>query len=303
MVVVIFQQMIVLFAMILCGVLAYKKKWIDHHGYQKLVTLVVNVFNPLLSFTAFSDTELGVNQAIVDNLILSILFYVFLMIMAFLYVHLFHIEGTKNKMYQLMLILPNVGFIGIPLTRALLGNEYVIYVVFYGLVFNFIAYTYGIYLAMGMSEEKKKYDFKQIFNIGTISSFVVVLLFVLKIQLPSSVLSFCDYMGNAAIPLSMVMVGISISRMNLKDVLNKEDMTFIVSKMIVVPLIGILIFKHFNFDYNLLIVFCMMISMPIGSMTGALSEEYGKCGDPCNRMIALTTALSVITVPLLAFFY
>lgn len=295
--------MIVLFAMILCGVLAYKKNWIDYHGYQKLVTLVVNVFNPLLSFTAFSDTELGINSLIIENLILSFLFYGFLIVAAFIYVRLFYIQGNKNKMYQLMMILPNVGFIGIPLTRAILGNEYVIYVVFYGLVYNFIAYTYGIYLAMGMSEEKKKYDFRQIFNIGTLSSVIVIILFGFKIQLPSYSLSFCDYMGNAAIPLSMVMVGVSIAQMNVKDILNKEDMMFIFSKMLVVPLIGILIFKQLNFHSDLLYVFFMMISMPIGSMTGALSEEYGHCGDPCNRMIAFTTALSVITVPLLAFYY
>lgn len=303
MVVIVFQQMIVLFAMILCGVLAYQKNWIDYHGYQKLATLLVNVLNPMLSFTAFVDTKLGIDDLIIENLILIGLFYLFLIMMAFLYVRMLRIKGNRNKAYQLMMILPNVGFIGIPLTRAILGNEYVIYVIFYGLIYSFIAYTYGIYLSMAMSEEKKTYNWKQMMNVGTLSSVVVIVLFACKVHLPAPVLTFCDYMGNAAIPVSMIMVGISISQMNIKEFLDKENVIYVFSRMIIVPLIGILIFKHFHFDSNLLYVFCMMISMPVGSMTGALAEEYGHCGDFCNRMIAFTTAFSVITVPLLAFFY
>ena len=46
--IVIFQQMMVLFGMMLVGFFCYKWDWIDVHSYGKLSKIVVNILNPLL---------------------------------------------------------------------------------------------------------------------------------------------------------------------------------------------------------------------------------------------------------------
>lgn len=296
--------MIVLLAMIGVGIISFKMGWIDKHGYQKLATLVVKVFNPALIFTAFSNKSTEkLGDLMIQNLIACILFYIFLILIAVLYVRVFKVKDKKNKTFQLMMIFSNVGYMGIPLIKAMLGNEFIIFVVFYSLFYNIFAYTYGIYLAMGLSDEHHDYSIKYMFNIGTISSLIVIVLFALNIQLPNAALTFFDYVGNTAIPLSMIMVGISLAQMDFSEIMDKDEIVFFVFKMVIVPAIGIFLFKNLNFDEDILLICFVMLSMPVGSLTGMLAEEYGQYGAPCNRMIAFTTAISVITVPLLSLLY
>ena len=44
----IFQRMLMLLAMMTLGYAGYKVKWIDDHSYSKLSAIVVNIFNPAL---------------------------------------------------------------------------------------------------------------------------------------------------------------------------------------------------------------------------------------------------------------
>lgn len=298
------KQMAILFAMMVSGMIAYRCRWIDDRTSRRLSALVVNLFNPFLILTSVSgEIPDDIRRLTGQNLLLSVLFFAFLAVCAAIYVTIRRFPLKENRSQQLMILLPNVGFMGVPVVRGVLGDEYVILVVFYMLVYNIIAYTYGIMLALGMSDTKKKFSIRMIFNTGFIFTVIAVVIFFSGISMPAPAAVFCDYMGNCTIPLSMILIGVSLAQMTKQDIFSKENFRFVLVRMIIIPVAGILLFRLLPFDQDVIMVFNIMICMPVGSLTGMLAETYGHCGAPVNRMVAISTILSVATIPLISLLY
>ena len=108
-------------------------------------------------------------------------------------------------------------------------------------------------------------------------------------------------MGNMTVPLSMVLIGVSLGRADLKQVFtDRENYVFSAVSMLLIPLAAILLCRLLPFDNIVRTVFCLAVSMPVANFAGMLAQEYGGSGDSCHRMILFTTALSVVTIPLLS---
>ena len=100
------------------------------------------------------------------------IYFVFVIFCGFLYCAIFRPEKTKASRIKLLTAFSNVGFMGIPIVRALYGAEYVIFIVVYILIFNVLVYTYGVYLCLGMTTEKKAFSPIEDTDNGTYSSLI-----------------------------------------------------------------------------------------------------------------------------------
>ena len=301
------QQMLVLCAMMAIGFAAFKAKILNQGGYQNIASMIVKILNPFIIVSGVLSKKSDISgEAVWQNLILVLVLYGMLTAVSYLYVKIRRFPKREQRMYQLMLIFSNVGFMGIPLVRAMYGNEYVIFVAFYILGYNVLAYTYGIYLASGMSDRAVKFDIRKLLNPGTIASVAAILIFAFKIPVSAPVASLCEYMGNAAIPLSMMMIGVSLARLDLKKAFQgAENYIFLMVKMLAIPILAVLIVRQLPFNTRILGIFCITASMPVGGMVGMMAEEYGGNGEgeECNKAIAMTTILSAVTVPLVSLFF
>ena len=299
-----FQQMLVLAAMMMCGFLAFKLKWIDRPGAQKLSTLVVRIFNPIMILSSvLGKRSSDAAQFLKQDLLLAGLYFAFVILFGLLYAKLRRFDRPDANKYQFLLAFSNLGFMGIPVVRSVFGPEYVIYIVIYLLIFNVLVYTYGVWLAMGMGNEKKAFSPRILLNTGVIICVAAVILFAFQIQVPEPVETFCSYMGDTAIPLSMMAIGISLAQSDLKQLfLDMENYIFILVKMLVMPAAGVLLFRLLPVDLNetVFAIFTLMVSMPCGAIGGMFAQEYAGRGDECNRLILLTTVVSVVTVPLIS---
>ncbi len=296
------QQMLILFGMMMTGYLACKAGWADKTSGQKLSSLIVHILNPALMISSLWGKEIsGSGKILVQNLAVVLLYFVFVIFCGFLYCAVFRPEKTKASRIKLLTAFSNVGFMGIPIVRALYGAEYVIFIVVYILIFNVLVYTYGVYLCLGMTTEKKEFSLKKIFNIGTVSCMISILLFVLQVPVSTPVLSFFTYLGDAVIPLSMIVIGISMAQADMKELLKtKENYGFLLFKMLLVPASGVLLFRLLPLDRYVYLVFSLIVSMPCASISGMMAQEYAGNGDECNKMVLLTTVVSVVTIPLIS---
>lgn len=295
------QRMLVLFIMVVIGIYSYKKNIIDDQACRKITSLIVNVLNPMLIISGVLGEKMNGDKMIFHNILVVILMYTLLIVLSFLYVKLRRYELKKAKFYQLMLIFNNVGFIGIPLVKGIYGDEYIIYLVFYILVFNIIVYTLGIYLASKTADKKADYSWKSLFNVGLLACIVSLIIFIFQIPVMEPIQDAFKYMGDAAIPLSMIIIGSSVAKMSLKELfLNREHYTFMIVKMLIFPTICVLIARQLPISKELLGIFMLCVSMPCASISGMLAEEYGGKGTESNRLIAFTTMFSLITVPIIS---
>ena len=293
------QQLLVLFAIMLVGYLSYKFKIIDDKGYIQISSLVVLILNPFLMISGVAGKRIAFSPEIINqNIILVATLYASLFILGFIYVYLIGSKDNNSYLYRMLILLPNVGFMGIPLVKEMFGSEYIVFVTFYILGFNLIAYTYGIYLSSKFGNKEYKPKLFEKINFGTISAFLSIIIFAYNIILPSPLISFVNYMGEACIVLSMIVVGAFLAKANLKEILlNKSNLLFVFVFMLFVPLLMVLLTKKIPYDSHILGVFHIMLCMPVGSATCMFAQEYGGDGTKAAHLVAATTLATVLTAP------
>lgn len=279
--VIVLQQMLVLFSMIAIGVFLWKKNWIDVKGQKALSKMVVNIFNPLLLIYSISGYDFEKSTMNVgQNMVFVIVYFVLLFLMGFVVAFLLRLKKPQKNFYQMMMLFSNIGFVGIPIVSALLGREYVLYIAFYTLVYNVLLYTYGIYLAIKSNVDEGgtsvSFPIKRILNPGVVGCVIAILIFLCRLDIPAPVETFLDYMGNTCIPLSMILIGISVGQMELSKVFSNLKMyVFLAIKMLLIP---------------------------IGSIITLIAQEYGAEDDSATIGTVLSTLLSVVTIPIVAIF-
>lgn len=310
--IVIFQQMMVLFGMMLVGFFCYKWDWIDDHSYGKLSKIVVNILNPLLVIDGvLGKSRDGSFHNLLTNLVMVILYFVFLIIISIPVVKIIRPEKENVGVYRLMMIFSNVGFMGIPVISALYGSDVIIYIVFYMLGYNFLLYTYGIILARSSakpvyaenhnSNGSFKENLKAIINPGTVAGIIAIILFVCRIQVAAPMTSFIKYLSQCVVPFSMILIGASMAQQELKTIFKDVRMYwFLLIRLILIPAIMALCVRNLPIDSQILGVFILMLAMPVGSIVVLVAMEQGADSACCTRGSVISTLLSIITIPVIA---
>lgn len=299
------QQMLVLFLMMLCGYAAFKKGIVSEEGARGLSSSIINILNPCLIISGVLNKTITYSTAMVtENLILVALFFVVLIILSKIFTRFMKLDPQEKNCYRLMMIFPNLGFMGIPLVRSLYGEEAVIFVAFYIVGYNLLVYSYGIILAMGSgSDGKQKLPWKKVLNIGMGACALAILIFAFHIRVPAFLSSFVDSVGNAAVPLSMMTVGIMVAQSDLKElVTDRKQLIFSFISLIVIPAVCIPFVRLLPIDPVSYGIFILLIAMPVGSVVMMVEKEYGTTdGRISAKSIALTSVLSVVTIPVITF--
>ncbi len=311
---IIFGQMLILLAMMLCGVLSYKLKWIGEEGSANISKIVVNIFNPILVLSGvLGDTSAISNEKMIGNVKLIAIYFVVVMAAGWILPRVLRVPKQLHSIYVLMTTFSNLGFMGIPVVRGLYGDEGVVYVSLYVLVYNIFVYTYGMSLArraagekngvMNQEKEPLSVTLKRMINPGVVTAFLALVIFMTKITLPQPVVTFCNYMGDSTIPLSMIMIGISIAKADLKSYLKDARMyLFILLRMVVLPVAVALLMKNMGFDSVVFGVFIIELAMPVGSVIGLFAKECGADDAYCMKGSVLSTLASIITIPIVGMF-
>ncbi len=303
--IIIFQKLLVLFGFIFIGYIAYRKQWVTDKGSSQISSLIVNVFNPPLIIATVIGTQHRPSvELVLMDAFLAVFMFAALIAISPLFVRILRIEPRNRMIYSIMLIFSNLGFMGIPLTQALYGKEAAFYVAMYMMTYNILFYSYGIYVFEKEKSSGNEYHFqlKKMLNPGMISCMIALFLFLVPIPVHGMVVDFIVSLGNAAVPLSMMITGISLARGNLKEIFTDWKLyQFTFLKMLVIPVAAAFLIRNFHLDTVVAGVMVLMFGMPNGSMPVILAEDYGLDSSVCSRGVALTTILSLITLPVITY--
>lgn len=300
---VIFNQMIVLFLIMLLGYYCYKKDIITEQSSKKLSSLVVNITNPALILSSvLGDAKIGTVSDLILVAVIATLMHIGLIGIAFLIPKLLRTPKSEQGIYNAMTVFSNLGFMGFPVISAIFGKEVLLYGAIFLFPYNILAYTYGIYMLTKdnkKSNEKSKFQWKSVFNAGVISSIIAVIIFTFQIKLPSFLVSSINMISNITTPTSMMVIGVSIGQLSLiKLFTNVRLYLFSIIKLVIIPIISYFILKPIIADQVIFGITLIMLCMPVGSMTAMLAKDYGGNDKLAAEGILLTTIMSVITIPL-----
>lgn len=296
---VLLQQMGILFVYMMIGYVACKKEYFDQEFGKKLSWLVVNVANPMLAISAVVNNEEQIaKKDFYVTILLAICFYAFFLILAQILPRLIGVQKSDIGVYKMMTTFNNIGFMGFPVIAAAYGNGALIYAVPFSIMFNILCYTWGIQTLCGGGE---KGNWKRIINIGTISGIISIVLFFMQIPVPKMICSLSAGLSNLTGPLSMLVIGISIAAMELKDLFTDVKLLkFALIKLLAVPAAAMLLVCQVIDNRLICEVFLVMMATPAASMCAMLSQQYGGDYELAAKGVALTTILSVVTMPIVS---
>ncbi len=321
---IVLQQMIIIFILIMTGVTLFRKSMLSGDTSKQISGLITNLCNPaLLVCSAFTDEPKVSNSELLIGAFIVILAYAALIICSYLIPYLLRVPKEKHYAYHLLTIYGNVGFIGIPLASAVLGPSSLIYVSLNNLVYNILIYTHGISTIKnaaartGMestisdSTEKQTESVfsrlliitKKFINIGTISALLTIILYVSDIPLPVLFSDTLNYIGRSTTFLSMLVLGVSVAQMPVKDIFSNTKLYLYAGlRLIVLPIACILLFRLVTDNALIISATALMLSVPAGNMPLILSQKYGLDSPTIARGIILSTLLSLLTIPVVSLF-
>ena len=296
---VVLEQMVMIFILILTGFVLYKKKMISDSASKDLSALVVNVCSPgLIIVSMFNDLSQIPRENVIFVGIIGVIFYLFLIFFGYFLVWVLKVPEYLKNAYVLMTVFGNTGFIGIPVALAIIGPESMVYVIVFNFLFNLTIFTFGIMLLKKDTQGNKQF-WKDYLSPGLIACIAAFGIYWFQIRLPEEIETLAGYYGNACTLLSMIVIGISLAGMKVKDMLrNRRLLIFVFIRFIALPILLALALRPVLPDLLIRAIVILMAALPVGNFPAMLCEQYGRDPKPIAEGIVVTTILSVFTITL-----
>ena len=201
------------------------------------------------------------------------------------------------------LMLGNVSFMGYPIVLSLLGPEGLFYAVITGgLVFEIVAWIVGRTIIGRTGSQVKGGRLKNaLLNPGVLSIAIGLIFFLGQMEIPEPIHSTMRMLSGATSPLAMIVVGLMLSRSNMKEVLsNKTVYISAAIKLLVTPLLLLLILRSIGLTGMAQAIPVLKFAMPTAAYVAMFSADLGNDEKMASHLVFVTSSLSVLTIPLIA---
>lgn len=299
------QQMLLFLVVLLWGYYLCRKKVLDDRTNKSIAKIIVDYSNPALVLSASMSANIQLSPVQIAQVLGLVGLYYFILIGLVQFLpRLLHARRADYGTYRCMLIFSNVGFMGLPLVSALYGSKALLYASLFQIPYDCLIYTYGIAtLQNGQKDERVSFKPSAILNNGVFACILALGINVAGIHLPGVVQSSLELVGNLTGPLSMMLVGASLAAVDLRELFTDVRLLgFTVVKLCVLPLFFIAALRYTNMDRAFLQACVIMVSTPVGSMVAMFAQLYNGDYRFAAKGVSLTTVLSVLTMPALAYF-
>lgn len=197
---------------------------------------------------------------------------------------------------QVLVLYGNVAFIGFPVANALYGSVGVFYAASFNILWNLLQFSYAVLL---LNRDSKINIYKMIMNPGFIATILGFLLLLLKVKLPYLFLQPLTMIGDITIPLALLIVGSSLSRIKVTDIVNQKSVWFTsLTRLLIFPALLLISLNRMGLNEYLIAIPVVIMATPVGFTCGAFAFVYGGDIALANKGVVLSNLLSVITLPL-----
>ena len=293
-----------LFVMIFFGYMAFKLHLVKFEDSKVLSILSLYVIFPCVIIDSF---QIGYSQERMQGLTLAIVASIGVHILYIAVSYVVKKIAPINPIEEASLIYSNAGNLIIPLVAYVLGTEWVFYCSAYVAVQNVFIWTHG----KSVIREAREFDLKQLLlNTNIMATLLGMTLFVTKVSLPSVLGNAVSATGSMVGPISMIITGIIIASMDLKNVFtNLRAYGVSAARLMIYPLMVILLCCgsgmlnwHPQAEQILLIVL-LASAAPTASMITQLAQIYNKDAHNASVINVMSIIFCIITMPVMVFVF
>lgn len=291
------EMLVILFAMAM-GFLAHRLGYFNAETDQRLSKVILNLTMPAMIVAAvITGDTLPELREVLAVLEVAAVFYLLEMIFALIAPRFLGGTSGQRGVWRFGLVFGNIAFIGYPVATALFGSGALFYAVILAMPFNLLSYTLGPLMLAGA----KRFRWRQLVTPCTVAA-VLGLFFALTRFRPPAIVGEClAFVGDVTVPLSLLVVGSLLAGLPVGQVFKSPRLWCLsLLRLLVLPVLLFAILQLLGTEPMLLGIAVIEMAMPVAINGSMLSLEYGGDTETMAQATLLTTAVSIVTIPLIA---
>lgn len=295
---IVLNQVLIIFVIIIIGYVAARLGYITREVKRGIIELLVNIAIPAMVIVAF-DTDLPASA--LNNARIVLLYAVLSHVLAALLGQfLFRSRPDRARVVLCFAtVFTNCAFIGYPIMGSIFGTEGIFYTSIYSLVFSFFLWTYGQILFTGRKPIREM--IWSLVNAGTVSVVIGMALLMTPLKLPALATSVLTMLGATTTPLAMLVIGAMLAEVRLTEMFRGRAVFFVTAlRLALLPAATYAIMRLLGADARITAFCTIMTGLPAASNAVIFANKFDGDGILATRIVIITTALSIITIPLLA---
>lgn len=304
------ERVLIMAVILVIGAVAYLTGVVSKDGTKTLSSVELKIVNPLLIFMSYqTEFDSGRFRGLIWAFLLSAGAFAVMIPLASLIRRPSDDpeQNGRRIVERFSCIYSNCGFMGIPLVSALYGSEGVLYLTGFITVFNLLVFTHGY---MMMKEQRDLTALRQAVTSPTVIAVILgAICYVARLRLtsiPGAGQIFNDafqFVADMNTPLAMIIAGATAAQSSLlKSLTDRGIMLTTAVKLIVMPsvTIGLLALLPESIPALPKLVVCIACACPAATTGTMFALLFDKNARRCSEIFAVTTILSLLTLPVIA---
>ncbi len=297
-----FMILLPVFAMIALGVLLRRIQWISEAAEDSLFNIVIKLTFPCLIFESVANNAaLHETRNLLMPPLVGFCLAIASMAVAWYTARALGLTlGHGLRTFALAVAFTNYGYLPLPLMDAMFGPESRAVLLVHNVGVEAAIWTAGVLLVSGLSPRA---GWRKLINAPSISLVIAVVanLTGATSYIPSVITSLIHGLGVCAVPLGLIMTGVSIQpHLNDPNQLINPRVTLVAwfLRLGILPCLFLLAARFLPCPVELKRVLVVQAAMPSGVSSILIARIYG--GQPlvAVQIILGTTVLALFTIPL-----
>lgn len=288
------EQVLILFILIAIGFICGKVNFMSDKTAKHMTDIVLYFVTPCVIISAY---QIDFDSSILLNLGIVALCAVGIYIISAIIVTLVFREKdtAKRTVLKFATVFSNCGFMSLPLQKALLGTDGILYGAAFIAVFNIALWSYGV---VCMSGSIKSISIKKLLlNPGIIGVALALIFFLTSFKLPPVIITPIDFLAALNTPIPMIIIGFYLSKNNIINGLKSKSMWLsVLIRLIVIPLASLGLMYAIGIRGSILVSCVIATSAPVAAATTMFATKFNRCTSLSVNLVSVSTILSIFTM-------
>jgi len=308
---VVFVRLLAVFSMVLMGVLARRRGWLDATGTRQVSMLVTNVLYPALIYASLVQTftlrALAANWTLPAGAVM-IMLTGFCVGLAAAWLLRFRDE-RERRAFRFQCTINNYVFLPMPLVLIYWGAPGVALLVFSTVGSELAVWTLGVVALTGNRLHWRALKHLVSMPMAAIGAAVLTLALVEATgwQVPEAgfwgdlrkaLLAVLDMVGKGTVPLAMMVAGSRMADLHPRHLVRTPQLAVVLLRLVAVPAAAVLLLQFLPFAAEARQVLTVVAVMPSAIASVMLSEIYDADSEFAAAAVLLTHAVALVTIPL-----
>ena len=253
--------------------------------------LAMTLSLPCLIFVSLMNTQISPEILRAVSLA-AIISYALVTIASFILVKVLKLNVST---FLAPLIFGNTGNLGLPLAFFAFGTEGLSYAVVIFAIMATYNFTFGVWVISGGGSIVKAT--KEPLVWGTILGLIFL---INNWKTPLFLTSTLELIGQMAIPLMLITLGVAIARLRLINL--SRALIITLTKFFICLVLSIIVGRYFQLEHIPFSVLLLQLTTPVAVTSYLLATKYDNGSDDIAGLVIISTLISAIYIPIILFF-